>query len=390
MKVILYISRNGLAEPLGRSQILPYLFELSKKHKIIIISNEKESDLKNHGNIIKIKHELNQKKIIWQYSIFRYGKKAVPYGLIKDLIIGIYFCLKYKVEIIHCRGYLTNSIGLIIKFFFKNIKLVFDMRALWPEEVALGLKGGRRNLIYKMLKLLEKVSIKKSDAIISLTDNAKDYLIKIYQFNPKKIYTIPTCVDLKRFQYINPSNIHKKKFSCIGTIISDWFLLDWLKTFFQCVQEYDGNAIFEIISNDRKETLLSKLNFDYSISSKLIIRSASYEEMPNLISSHSASAMFFKPDISKLGSSPTRLGEILAVGRPIICNSGVGDLNAIINPNKVGIVVDDPKHNIMISAVEKLYVLINDPATSAKCRQLAEEYYSIYSGSQKYSQIYSK
>ena len=44
MKVILYISRNGLAEPLGRSQILPYLFELSKKYKIIIISNEKESD----------------------------------------------------------------------------------------------------------------------------------------------------------------------------------------------------------------------------------------------------------------------------------------------------------------------------------------------------------
>ena len=35
------------------------------------------------------------------------------------------------------------------------------MRALWPEEVALSLKGGRRNLIYKLLKLLEKVSIKK-------------------------------------------------------------------------------------------------------------------------------------------------------------------------------------------------------------------------------------
>ena len=62
MKVILYISRNGLAEPLGRSQILPYLFELSKQYKIIIISSEKESDLKNHGNIIKIINELNQKK----------------------------------------------------------------------------------------------------------------------------------------------------------------------------------------------------------------------------------------------------------------------------------------------------------------------------------------
>ena len=54
MKSILYLSTNGLAEPLGRSQILPYLVGLSKRYKIIVLSNEK-FDLRNDKNIKNIK-----------------------------------------------------------------------------------------------------------------------------------------------------------------------------------------------------------------------------------------------------------------------------------------------------------------------------------------------
>ena len=52
MKTVLYLTRNGLLEPLGRSQILPYLIELSKDYRIIIISSEKNIDLKNKSKII--------------------------------------------------------------------------------------------------------------------------------------------------------------------------------------------------------------------------------------------------------------------------------------------------------------------------------------------------
>ena len=55
MKSILYLSTNGLAEPLGRSQILPYLVGLSKRYKIIVLSNEKKFDLRNDKNIKNIK-----------------------------------------------------------------------------------------------------------------------------------------------------------------------------------------------------------------------------------------------------------------------------------------------------------------------------------------------
>ena len=39
---ILYISYDGMLEPLGQSQVIPYLGMLSKKYKIFLISFEKK------------------------------------------------------------------------------------------------------------------------------------------------------------------------------------------------------------------------------------------------------------------------------------------------------------------------------------------------------------
>ena len=388
MKRILYISsRTGLAEPLGRSQVLPYMLELSKNHKIHIISTEKKVDLENEVNINNIENLLHENNIIWHYSVFKYGKKSIPLALINDIFIGIFFCIKYKINIIHCRGYLPNLVGIAIKFLLSN-KLIFDMRGLWPEEIALGLKKRRKSFFYKFLKFSEIISIYYSDKVISLTNRAKDYLIDLYRINPKSIITIPTCVDIKRFEYSEPIYSKNKKFSCIGTILSDWFLTDWLSLFFRCVEKYDSKANYEIISTDNKKDLMLRLNLNISLRNKLHIRSATPDEMPSLIKNHSASSFFFKPDISKLGSSPTRFGEILAVGRPVICNSGVGDLDELVIENDVGIVVQEAKYSLMMEGVEKLYKMCDNPNTSIKCRKLAENYYSLFSGTRKYSNIY--
>ena len=46
MARILYISYDGLAEPLGQSQVIPYLKKLSDENEIHVISFEKPFDLK--------------------------------------------------------------------------------------------------------------------------------------------------------------------------------------------------------------------------------------------------------------------------------------------------------------------------------------------------------
>ena len=61
--------------------------------------------------------------------------------------------------------------------------------------------------------------------------------------------------------------------------------------------------------------------------------------MPKRICKHDGSVFFFTSNISKLGSAPTRLAEILWTGIPVLTNLGVGDVEQILANNKVGILI---------------------------------------------------
>ena len=73
MKKVLFITYDGILEPLGYSQILSYLIHLSKNNKIHILSVEKEDDLKNKKYYLQINKLLKQNNIYWEY--LKYSKK---------------------------------------------------------------------------------------------------------------------------------------------------------------------------------------------------------------------------------------------------------------------------------------------------------------------------
>ena len=58
MKKILFLTNDGILEPLGYSQIISYLIKLSKNYSITIISLEKAIDLNDFE-----KYEFKKKKI---------------------------------------------------------------------------------------------------------------------------------------------------------------------------------------------------------------------------------------------------------------------------------------------------------------------------------------
>ena len=47
MAKVLYITYDGILEPLGQSQVLNYLEKLSEDHEITLMSFEKKQDTKN-------------------------------------------------------------------------------------------------------------------------------------------------------------------------------------------------------------------------------------------------------------------------------------------------------------------------------------------------------
>ena len=134
-KSILYISYDGLLEPLGYSQVFRYMQKLSYNFKIIIISFEKNFDWKEKNQRLELRKKMKKAGIIW--IPLRYHNKLGVYSTTWDLLIGflvsVYVVLFYKVKLVHVRSYVPAIIGLALKKILQK-KMIFDMRGFWADE----------------------------------------------------------------------------------------------------------------------------------------------------------------------------------------------------------------------------------------------------------------
>ncbi|MCH2111203.1 MAG: hypothetical protein MK135_17925, partial [Polyangiaceae bacterium] len=97
---------------------------------------------------------------------------------------------------------------------------------------------------------------------------------------------------------------------------------------------------------------------------------------------------FVKPTWSKRATSPTRLGEFLACGKPLLTNAGVGDVESDLLSSGTGVVIEEFSDEELSEALASIVELASDPELVVRCRETAERQFSLASGVEEYSSIY--
>ena len=115
MARILYITYDGILEPLGQSQVLNYLESLAKNHEIVLMSFEKKQDKKNVSYFNKIEKRCLQSGIIWVNLLYHKSLLGTFYDIMKGFFKGLIFKISYKIHIVHARSYLPSLISLLLK-----------------------------------------------------------------------------------------------------------------------------------------------------------------------------------------------------------------------------------------------------------------------------------
>jgi glycosyltransferase involved in cell wall biosynthesis len=73
----------------------------------------------------------------------------------------------------------------------------------------------------------------------------------------------------------------------------------------------------------------------------------------------------------------------------VIANEGVGDVADIIRRYNVGVIVKDASETAMNAALDELEPLRSDPDLPSRCRQAAEEVFSLEAGTEAYHKLYA-
>ena len=187
---ILYLSYDGMTDPLGQSQVLPYLVGLtSKGFRFHIISFEKEDRFSKYRE--EIQAICDQNGIIWHP--ISYTKKPPLLSTLWDVsrMRNKAFELHrvFNFSLIHCRSYLSALVGQKMQRKW-GTKFLFDMRGFWADERIDGNIWSLNNpvfkLVYNFFKRKEKEFFLESDYVVSLTYNGKNEIISWQGFEQLK------------------------------------------------------------------------------------------------------------------------------------------------------------------------------------------------------------
>ena len=396
-KKVVFLSYDGISDPLGHSQILPYLFGISshKNYKIAIVSFEKTKNYLQNKDVIL--NKFAKHNIDW--VPLKYSKYPPIFSTLWDIYKLNQTVKNQKengVDLIHCRSYITTLVALGFKKKYK-IPFIFDMRGFYADERVDGKIWSLKNLIYKKIynffKSKEKEFLQFSDYTISLTKKGKKEILSWNLPNQSKIKVIPCCTDENLFQSKNIQDARNELgfseddfiISYIGSI-GTWYMLDEMLDFFKCLQIKKPNAKFFFITNDSPQLILEKAKSKKIDISAIKIQPSSREMMPSYIGVSNFSIFFILPVFSKKASSPTKMGEIMNLGIPIICNSGVGDVDEIMGKSMPELLVKEFSNN----EYERVIDLItnNYKPNQKSITKTSHIYYSLEKGVEKYKEVY--
>lgn len=392
-----------MTDPLGQSQVLPYIAGLTKQgYTFHLISFEKHDRYLKHKN--HIQKYCDQNNIHWHPQDYHSegGLRKTIRQVRKMNKVAHYLNQRHNFSIVHCRSYISALTGLNLKRKY-GVKMIFDMRGFWADERVDGKIWNLDSKIYKTIynyfKRKEIEFLTKSDYTVSLTNNGKTEIESWSAINKDnfKIKIIPCCVNLELFDPSKINSEEKQKLKSSLNIPSDafvlgyvgsigtWYMLPEMLDYFKVFKSLKPNAKFLFVTGEKPEFVKSEAIKKNLNPDDIIITSVLHDQVPIHISLFDQSIFFIRPTYSKKASSPTKQGEIMAMGIPLICNSGVGDTDEIVNKYHSGKVISSFDDDNYKKAIKE--DITYDPIEIAKG---AKDYFSLEKGVEVYLSIYNE
>jgi len=406
----LYLCYFGLREPLVQTQVIPYLKELIKDNiKISLLTFEPNPRERwSKEQIEEESKKLAKQGIEWHFLTY-YKRPLVP-ATAFNILSGVWFTWRMlhreKLDIIHARAYRPAIIGVIArKFTRKKPKLLFDMRGFEPDEYKDTGMWKESGWIFKFAKKTERYLLNKSDGFVVLTERARKILFPEseesgFDHHNKPIEVIPCCIDKNRFQIIKSLSresvrkkfnlTYKKVFVYVGSF-SGWCLTQEMADFFEIAKKQDDSTFALILTQDNPKIITKPLKERGFSDNDFLVKMVLPEEIPIYLSASDIAISFVKASYSRQASSPTKIAEYLASGLPIISSSDIGDLNILIEGEKVGIILRGFNETDYVEALIKIEALLEDKNLSEHCRLIAYEKFNLETvAGKKYRRIYRR
>ena len=394
---VLYLSYDGMCDPLGGSQVLPYLFGLARRgHKITLISFEKpDRPAEQRAAVMKSCADAG---IAWRPLPYR--KRPPVLSTMADVMkmtrLAAQLHRQTPFDIVHCRSYLSALVGLKMKQRF-GTRFLFDMRGFWADERLESGSWKKSNpllrAVYEYFKRQERAFWREADAMVSLTEAGKAVIAEV-EDDAAPTCVIPCCVDFGVFKPATKAKRGEVR-KQLGIGMSDHvlgyigslggnYMLDEMLDFFRAYRDRH-EAKFLFVTQVPGREILAAADRKGIARAELVIRAASRREVPYFMAAADHGIAFKQPSFSAKACSPTKLGEMLALDIPVVTNAGVGDVEEVIADTGAGVIVRSFDDTAYGTAIEELHALAPN---RKQWQRRARRWFDLDSGIERYDALY--
>jgi glycosyltransferase involved in cell wall biosynthesis len=391
MASVLYVSYDGMAEPLGQGQVIAYLERLADENAIHIVSFEKAADLGDPARMAQVRDRLSKAGIGW--TPMRYHSRpsapATAYDILRGQAVVLALAQRLRADIVHVRSYVPALIALPVRRIL-GAKLLFDIRGFWPDERVDGGLWPKEGALYRTAKRLERNFFRAADHVVTLTQASVPVIEEFgyWDDTAPAITVIPTCANLDLFAPLpNPRKDGPFTVGYVGSF-GTWYLLDETLQLFGAIRAEQPDSRMLIVNrheHDAVRLAATRAGVDATL---IELASASHDDVPQLINRMHCASALIRPCFSKISSAPTKLAEYLGCGVPCVGNTGVGDMDMILEGRRVGVAMKSFDRETLRNAARSIVAMAREPDIAVRCRNTSLDLFSLSSGVESYRTIY--
>lgn len=389
---VLYLSYNGIGEPLVESQVLAYLRRLAATGlRFTLLTFERRPLAGEHEAALRESLAADGIRWYWLRSRAGWGPLSALLDVRRGLAVVRALHARHGFRLVHARSFLP---ALIAQRFKRRSGVPFlnDLRGFWVDEKVYRGRLRGDGAVYRIAKRLEAQVLRDSDYIVSLSDRGARELAGFAAWRGgtlPPLATIPTCVDLERFRPAPARTPAQPLLGYVGSL-SEEYLPEEVVAWFAAVRARLPQSRLELVTRSATAPLQAALARHGVPADCVQLHALPPAQVPARIQRFDAALSFIRPHFAKLASCPTKVGEYLACGVPVISNGGIGDLDALLGAGDTGCVLADFAPEARARSVDHLQRLWQDPALATRCRALAERHFSLAEGCARYAAAYAR
>jgi len=367
LPTLTYLSMDPLTSTVGSSQVLAYVERLALRGvDVDLVTFEHRVDLDLWERLARI-------GVRWRPQDFGRHGSAGGLGRVmraRQSIMG--------AAMVHARSDMAAGAVALAGI----DRWVWDVRSFWVDQkIASGvIRAG--SMQERIMRRVEHRAAIRCSAAIALTESAIVELDRRYNYvvSPKAT-VITTCADLDRFQASTMPPMPLRVLLS-GTLNRYYDLQSML----DLVAELRRRRPVEFIVASPGET-----GWEAELSTVEAVRvSATPDEMKDLVASCHLGLSVCRDDagVSLLAAMPTKIGEFLAAGRPVVVNPGLVDATTLLVQERCGVTYGQTPSCGLDEVVDRLEALLADPVTPERCRSLAESHFDLDAGVDRLIGVY--